>query len=295
MAEVNTADVEAKVDAAFGAGFDNTPPAPAEKVVAEPAPESAKPDAVVVPPVIVPEKPQYVRVTKQERDNDKAAIGKIAALESQVAKLTGSAPNAEKIAQQVIDSVRSQTPAGMTVEFSDEDFADLADFPELQKATRSIIEKAFKKANVKGTGPATPPAPPVDVNAAIESALAKRDENTLNRTYPDWSDIVGRPPSADASAPDGNPFRAWLSKQSAEYQKAVNETRSHADIQEAIASFKASSRTDTPLPKPDRAAARRAVIEDAVTPRADGNPPPLNRSESAEEAFAKAFNGGKSH
>ncbi len=43
MAEVNTAEVEAKVDAAFGAGFGVTPPAPAEKVVEEASGEPAKP------------------------------------------------------------------------------------------------------------------------------------------------------------------------------------------------------------------------------------------------------------
>ena len=61
MAEVNTAEAEAKADAAFGAGFGVTPPAeiPPAKVVDEPVAEPAKPEPVAAP--VVPEKPQYVR------------------------------------------------------------------------------------------------------------------------------------------------------------------------------------------------------------------------------------------
>ena len=302
MAEANTAEKEAKADAAFGAAFgahsDDTPPAPAEKVV-EVVP---KVEPIVAPaPVVVPEKPQYVRVTKQEWDNTKAATGKVKTLESQIAKLTSNAPNADKIAQQVLENLRSQTPAGLNVEISDEDFAELAaDFPELAKHTRAAVEKIFKKANVKGKGPAptpaTPPAAPVDVNAEVEKVLLRREHEALAKTFPDWSDIVGRPLIDGDPPPEGNSFRAWLGTQSAEYQKAVNETNSPADVRDAIASFKASQITSaSPSPRSDRAAARRAVIEDAVTPRADGNPPPLNRPQTAEEAFGNAFKRAKSH
>ena len=45
MAEVNTAEETAKVEAAFGAPFGDTPPAPVEKVDPEVKPEPAKPAA----------------------------------------------------------------------------------------------------------------------------------------------------------------------------------------------------------------------------------------------------------
>lgn len=295
MAEANTAEVEATVDAAFGAGFGDTPPAPAEKVVEEAKPEPAKPEAAAPPPV--PEKPQYVRLTKQEWDNTKAAAGKVSSLESQVAKLLGNAPKAEQIVQQVLENLRAQTPAGLTVEFSDEDFAELDTFPEIGTGMRAALERVFKKANVKGTGTADPkppaqsPAQPVDMDAAFEKWQLGREAKALEKAYPDWSDIVGRPPMPGDPVPEGNPFRAWLATQPAAYQEEVGQTESPAVVQAAIEKFKASqtqSTAATPA-KPDKAAARRAVIEDAVTPRAEGNPPPLNQPQTAEEAFASAF------
>lgn len=294
MAEVNAAEVEAKADAAFGAGFGGAPPAeiPPVKVVDD-APPAPVPAAVA--PAVVPEKPQYIRLTKQEWDNTKAAAGKVSSLESQVAKLVGSMPKGEQLVQQVLESVRSQTPAGLTVEISDDDFAEMAaDFPELAKTTRAALEKILKKANVKGTGTAQPPAPAVDIDAAVEKVLMNREVNALAKAYPDWSDIVGRPPAEGAEPAKDNPFRVWLASQPAEYQKEVSETNSPAVVQAAIDKFKATPTTATPA-TPDKRAARRAVIEDAVTPRADGSPPPLNTPLSAEDAFASGFKAVKSH
>jgi hypothetical protein len=57
MAEANTAEVEAQVNAAFT----GIPPAPPETVVEKPVAEPAPVD-----PAVVPERPQYVRVTKPE-------------------------------------------------------------------------------------------------------------------------------------------------------------------------------------------------------------------------------------
>lgn len=294
MADVNTAEVEAKVDAAFGAGFDPTPPAPAAKVVEEPKPEPAKPAAVA--PAPVPAKPEYIRVTKQEWDNAKASLGKVPTLESQIAKLTGSMPSAERIIQQVIDKVQSQTPAGVNVEITDEDFAELAaDFPEMAKVNRTILERIFKKVNVKGTGPAQPPAQPVDMDAAVEKVLSNRDAKALIKVHPDWAEIVGRPAVEGAAPNTTTEFRQWLAKEPADYQKEVGETDSAAVVHAAIDKFKASQKTTTTTTTtatpaaPDRAAARRAVIADAVTPRADGNPPPLNQPQSVDDAFATGF------
>lgn len=300
MAEANTAELEAKADAAFGAAFNGTPPDdPPAKVVEEAPPEPEKPAAepekvAAAPP---PEKPQYIRLTKQEWDNTKAAAGKVSSLESQVAKLMGAMPKAEQLVQQVVQQVRSQTPAGSRIKLTKEDLAELSeDFPELSDKILAGLGRAFERAEATGTGPAEPdkpptpsPAQPVDVDAALEKALFNRENKALVTTYPDWRDIVGaRPQDApeDWTPDPKNEFRVWLARQSPEYQKAVNETDSPADVQSAIASFKASRTTPA---KPDRAAARRAVIEDAVTPRAEGNPPPLNPPQTADEAFMSGF------
>jgi len=304
MAEVNV-EAEAKADAAFATGFGDTPPAPVEKVVAETPAEPAKPAAAVpaADPAPKPVKPQYARVLQQDWDNLKAAAGKVANLESQIAKLAGNAPDAERIAQQVIEKVRGQTPAGLNVEFSDEDFAELAEYaPELAGLTRTTLEKLFKKANVKGTGPAeAEPAKPADpaspdaIKKAIADAFSQREQEALAKAHPNWSDDVGRPKEDGLPNAAGKPFRDWLATQPADYQKEVGETDSWPVVHAALDKFKASQKpAATPASaQPDKAAARRAVIADAETPRAEGNPPPLNQPESAEDAFGKAFKATK--
>lgn len=293
MAEVNTAEVEAKAEAAFGMGFDDTPPVIPAKVVEKTAPDPAKPVAVASVP-----KPEYIRVTKQERDNDKAAIGKIAVLESALAKLTGSIPKADQIVQQAIEKVRAETPAGMTVEITDEDFAEMAaDFPELAKTSRAALEKIFKKANVRGTA-----SDPDAINKAVDARLKARDDATTAATrekemtgllevYPDWGKIVGQPIAMGTTTPVETDWRKWA----ATNDKSALTTDSPAEVHASIAKFMASQTKPNSAPAPDRAAARRAVIADAVTPRAEGGTPPITQRESAEDAFGKAFKAARRH
>ena len=299
MADVNTAEVEAKAEAAFGIGFDDTPLV--VKVVEAPKVEPAKPAAVA--PAVVPAKPEYIRVTKQDWDNAKANLGKVSTLESQVAKLTGSIPKADQLIQQVIETVQSQTPAGVNVEFSDEDFAELAaDFPELTKGMRTSLERIFKKANVRGTGTPNAAPDPDAINKAVDARLKARDDAAvaesrekdmrgLQEVYPDWGKIVGQPLAMGTKEPVQTDWRKWATT----HDQAALTTDSPAEVKASIAKFMASQRSSVVIPKPDKAAARRAVIADAVTPRTEGNPPPLNQPVSAEEAFATGFKRGRAH
>ncbi len=67
-------------------------------------------------------------------------------LKQQLSKAFGTMGNM----QQLINQVRSQTPAGAVVEITDEDFAELKeDFPELAGHTRAALERILKRANVK--------------------------------------------------------------------------------------------------------------------------------------------------
>lgn len=289
MADLTEEEIEKAELAGMEQGYaEDAPPAPAAKVVETPPPadpvDVEPPKAAAAPPPV-----EYARVKKQEWDNLRAAAGKVANLESQIAKLAGNAPNAEKIAEQVIAAVQSRTAAGLNVELSDEDFAELAaDFPELAKTTRTIMERAFKKAQIKGTGE---PQAVEDFDARLEKAMTAREMRTLETTYPDWSDIVGRPPADGDPISESNPFRQWLAKQSAAYQKAVNETQSPADVQLAISHFKTSQ--DRPATaQPARAASRRAIIESNVQPDGDGSAPPPARRQSEEEAFAEGYRTG---
>lgn len=297
MAEVNTAEKEAKAEAAFGVGFGDTPLAEATTVVAaEPKPELAKTDVVAEPPVKAEPKPEYIRVTKQDWDNSKASLGRIPALESQIAKLTGSVPQADKIIQQVIDKVKAQTPSGSTVELTDEDFAEFQEtFPEVGATMRKSLDKILKRMNVQGTAVAPDPDA---IDRAVEARLKARDEavvaatrekemSGLLETYPNWGEIVGRP------APGGEPVQTDWRKWATTNDQAGLESDSPAVVQASIAKFMESQKVVTA--QPNRAAARRAVIADAVTPRAEGNPPPLNPPQSADDAFASGFKAVKMH
>lgn len=293
MAEVQTAEETAKVDAAF-LGISDTPPAPVAKVVEAPKVEPAKPDAAAAP-AIVPEKPKYIRVPEKEWDNHKAMFGKVATLESTIAKLTGSIPKADALIQQVIKEVQSQTPAGMVVQFDKEHLAEIAeDFPVLAEQ----LERALNKGKVKGTAPAAAETPkpaaasldPDAIDKAVEGVLTKREAkqkadalqketDTFVAAYPNWREIVGAPPTVGAD-PVQTEWRVWATAN--DHEATV--TDSPAVVQASIAKFNAISKAPA-TGKPDKAAARRAVMEDAVTPRTDGAPPPLIQPPTAEEAF----------
>lgn len=296
MTDVSMADTQKAELAGFAEGFDGTPPVETAKVVEQPKVE-AEPDDPKGKETAPPEKPKYIRVTEQEWLNTKAALGKVPALESQLAKLTGLE---DRLAQQIIEKVRSQTPSGLNVEMSDEDFADLAEeFPELAKVTRSVLEKVFKKTSIKGTGPAEPakeaPSPgAVDSDAVkqeVARVLRERDEEALKEEFPDWGKIIGQPAVDGGPPPEGNAFRAWLDKQDEGYRKKIAETESHADIHGAIRRFMASQKPPADA-APDKGAARRAVIEAAVTPRVDKSPPERSKAKTEEEAFAEGYRDG---
>lgn len=294
MAEVNTADAEQKAEASFGEGFGVTPPVETAKVVEQtPAEPVAEPPAAPAP-APVPEKPKYARVLQSDFDNLKAAAGKVASLESQVARMNQTLGDTAQLEQRIVEKVKSLTPAGLTVDLSDEDFADLAaEFPELAKHTRSTLERVFKKAGVRGTGPTESPSiKEEDFDKGIDKALQRREAAALVKAYPEWSTIVGQVDLSKGEKPsETNEFRQWLGRQSAEYQKEINDTDSPAEVRSAIDKFMASkTAAPTPTAKPDRGAVRRAIVEDAVTPRTDGGSPPMRSPPpSADEAFEQGF------
>ncbi len=295
MAEVNTAEADQAAalaaDAGFATGFTGTPPTEVAKVVEEPKVEPAKPAPAAPAP-----KSEYIRVTRQEWDNSKAALGKIPTLESALAKLNGSIPKTDVLVQQIVEKVRAETPAGMAVQFTKEDLAEIAeDFPELAEK----LERALTKGKVKGTGtdaerPAA--AEPIDIDKAVESFLTRKAEKEaaaarekeakeLDDAFPDWGKIVGQPIAMGTKEPVETEWRKWATTN----DQAALTTDSHAELKASIARFMEATKAPAPPAKPDRAAARRAVMEDAVTPRTDGAAPPLVQPASVDDAFAGGF------
>lgn len=293
MADTNTPELEAQVDAAFlGATLNtDTPPAPAAKVVEQPggtATETTTSDATPAEATPPAPKQRYVRVTEEEWNNQKAAIGKISSLESRLARL----PDPDKLVQQIADkvtaSVRAQTPAGGEIDpqVLADAFADQErDFPELAAQNRKALEHVLK--NLRGTGQ---PTPAIDLEDRVQKVALKLEAEDLADAYPDWSDIVGRPKQAGDAVNDQTEYRQWLAKQDGAYQEKIGTTNRPAVVRASLDRFfREKAASAAPSPPPDRAAARRAVIADAVTPRADGNPPPLNQPKTADDAFNEGF------
>lgn len=297
--EVNAAEAEQKAEASFGEGFGVTPPVvETAKVVEETKTESVAeaPVAAAEPaPAPAPEKPKYARVLQSDFDNLKAAAGKVASLESQVAKLTGTVANQAQLEQRIVEKIRAQTqtPAGLAVDMTDEDWAELTDaVPEIAKLTRTTLERVFKKAGVRGAAGAAevPSFKDEDLDKALDRREAKREQDAFVKAYPEWEKIVNRVDVSKGERPDEtNEFRRWLTQKGAEYQQRIAGTNSYADLHAAVDEFMASKTAPAPATKPDRGAVRRAIMEDAVAPRTDGAPPPMRPPPSADDAFTEGF------
>lgn len=270
---------EEQAAASFAAGFDSetppataaTPPPAAQPVQEEPAAET-------------PPEPEYVQITKEERDRLMAVADKTANIEAQLSKAFGTMGNQ----QQLINQLRSQTPAGAAVEITDDDFAELkADFPELAGHTKAALERILKRTNLTGTGqPATPTIDPETVRTTAAEIVHAQGLDDLNDLHPGWQDIVGKPDDAD------NPYRKWLATQPEKYQELIRTTYSATITARSIDRFKAAQakpaapRPQTPA-RPDDA--RRRVIQEAVQPRGHGTPPAPHQP-TPQDNFDAGFN-----
>jgi hypothetical protein len=275
---------EEQAAASFAAGFDSetptataaTPPPAEQPVQEEPVAET-------------PPEPEYVQITKEERDRLIAVADETTNIKAQLSKAFGTMGNM----QQLINQVRSQTPAGAAVEINDDDFAELkADFPELAGHTRAALERILKRTNLTGTGqPATPAFDPEEVRKTASEIVHAQGLDDLNDLHPGWQDIVGKPDDAD------KPYRKWLATQPEKYQELIRSTYSATITGRSIDRFKAAEaaaaqakpaaqRPQTPA---NPAAARKAVIEAAVQPRGAGTPPAPHQP-TPQDNFNAGFN-----
>lgn len=275
---------EEQAATAFAAGFDpETPQPPA--VTAPPAATTteAQPVQEEPPAEPAPAEPKYVQLTEGQLADLKAAAEETANLKQQMSKAFGTMGNM----QQLINQVRSQTPAGAVVEITDEDFAELReDFPELAGHTRAALERILKRANVKGTGePATPTIDPVTVRTTAAEIVHQQGLADLNDLHPDWQTVVV---SAE--------YRKWLGEQSAEYQELLHKTYSASITSRSIDRFRAAQEAAKPQPAaaspqtPARPnATRRERIQAAVQPRGNGQAP-TPHTPTPEDDFRAGFN-----
>jgi len=235
-------------------------------------------------------------------------MGKLSNFESQIARLAGSVGAVQKAVQDAAAQKQADTPLGLTVKFDDDDFKEFAEnYPELAGINRRTLEALFKKVTVgRGTAdPAKPEQTAADTPKAAPTALTREDVAEVLRqekakevsdrfiaAYPNWRELVGAPDTDGGPMKDsGAAFHAWLKTQPAAYQQRINSTENPGEMHEALDLFTAS-RPKAPAAAAPSGQNRRAVIEGAVTPRADSAGPLPARAKSEREMMQEGFASG---
>ena len=255
---------DAEQEADFAAAFDEEPTA--TPATPEPAAEApAEPDVPAQP------EPEYVQLTKAQYEELKAGSVELrAALKTLEDRSNGSIGNLK----QTLAQIQSATPAGQSVQFSAEDFAELKrDFPEMTDSMVAALNRGMSR--LKGTGPVVNDE---FINAKVQERLTPELERVrkdsalevMDVIEPDWRQTVTSPAWNDS-----------LSKESPDYQQTVNNSWKLPEVRAAITKFRADTK---PAPK---APARPSRFAAAVTPKSAGGHSP---SSTEEQEFLAAFN-----
>lgn len=242
---------------------------------------------------------EFVRLTKPEYEALRTNAGKVPELERRIETAFGKfGPTQQALndLKATVEALRDATPKGKAIELPADVVSELeADFPDLAGGVKAALIKALK--GQVGTGK-TEGENGTGEKARFEEWSLERAREDLNETHPDWHQIVGAVDVRKGERADqGNPFRAWLAKQPADYQAKVNGTRNPYVISRAIDRFKASQKTgatgkpQAANPAPQKALLRKNRIQGSVQPKGLGSPPPAQR-ETVEDAFASGFKNG---
>lgn len=292
---MTTLTEEQQGDADLEAGFANAPPKTTEKpVVAEvKADDPPKPDEQPPEPKV-----EYVQLTKEEHGRLLALVDKTNEWNVKLDRALGTVGGINEI----VKKLQATTPAGVTVEYDDADFAELEEnYPDLANQVKAIL----RKGKFKGTAPAAAseePAPkkteepsaPSVAQQLIEQRV-KDNMDMLNEAFPTWKDTVGFSLTGEEKAK--LPYRIWLATKDEDYQKRLNNSQSALTIGRSIDEFHRDQRRQAKLAKqpvqpkkPDpKVAARQDRIAGSVHPRGDGGPPP--RKDTADDDLNKGFYG----
>ena len=289
--ETRAAEAVEQADFESGAAMET----PAPKGTAKPgAAATEKPDAAAVeekPAVVVEPKPEYVRVTRKDWDDVRAAAAKTANYDSQFSRAFGTLGGLQK----ALTALQTGTPRGGKIEIPKDAFAAMErDFPELAQHTRSALEATLR--GLTGTGAADPDPEALTKLITEHSAKIRADAEieSLEDAYPDWGKIVGKVDVLKGEKPDpANAFRKWLATKDAAYQTRLNSTHSAAVISRAIDRFQAETKAPgrvAPTLEAQLADARRGRIAGAVKPRGDGGQ--AQGPATGEDEFAAGFAAG---
>jgi hypothetical protein len=145
------------------------------------------------------------------------------------------------------------------------------------------LTEAFQ--GIKGTGGEAPKPSQTfnedELNARLKASRQKDAEEALEDEFPKWRTIIGEV-DAEGKHDPANPYRAWLAKQSAEYQEQINSTDNAYLIARSIRRFRketAAPAAKTPVAKTTSQAkpspkqeARTTRIQAAVPLKGAGSP-----------------------
>lgn len=236
---------------------------------------------------------EVVTVTKAQLDRLLAAADKAEGYQTHIDKLFGTTGDLK----QLVKGMQEATPKGVKLKLpADQLKAMEEEYPEIGAHLRKIME------GLEGTNEEKPAAgdgkedkgaiKPEAIQAIVDDSVTRREMKVLEEEHPSWRTDVG---AADANGKfdPKHPFRVWLSKQPAGYQKKVDETDSPLVVARAIDKYKAFSeaqRKAAPKTPSKQAAARKDRLEDAVTPRGDGGQPKPKKT--LDEEFDAGFKSG---
>jgi len=220
---------------------------------------------------------EYVQLSRQEVDELKAYGQQMNDLRAENKRLFdtafGKIGGLQQGVQQMLERKQAETPQGQAIEITDEDIAELKDFPELANGVRSAINKAAAK--MRGTGQNFDPSI-IDqrLNPALDTFQEAQNKQIevrlLTRQHRDWRNVTASPE-----------WQEWLGKKPEEFVRQLSDTWDADFIGDAIDEFKSAQ-------KPKANTKRQSVLEAAVAPKSSGN---ASRTRSEIDDFEAGFSG----
>ncbi|HLP99214.1 MAG TPA: hypothetical protein VK149_12305 [Sideroxyarcus sp.] len=274
----------------FDAGFSGTPTVTPEKTEAAGTEQQEQSQQQEHSQEQQQEPPKYRQITEEEFTRLNASAAAVDEMRATLGKQTDTIFGKIGGLERVLKQFQEQTPAGQSVEITEDDLAELkAEFPELVGPQLAAMQRIAGK--MRGTGSAAldegklsqAVAPIVEKAGTDFVARAKLEiaEETLNETHPGWEQVVGTPPEP-GKLPD-NEYHRWLKTQPEDYRNRVLNSYSPVVIGKSIDKF---NEHQASLKKANE---RRDRFEAAVDARGDGgHEPPAD----GDDAFIAGFNGG---
>ena len=251
-----TLTIDEQDSADFSAGFNDDTTAtptetPAELQVEVTTVENVEPE------------PEYVQLTKGERDE-------LFALREQAQKQFGTAFG--KIGG--IERRLQELNSGAQVEISQEDIDALRDdFPPLAAALEKV-------RNLRTLSGGVDPAQMDEMVAERVSKVEQKFEmRLLAQAHPDWKQIDNDPA-----------FQSWVAAQNDEFKQGLaqaSQSYDSATVGDAMSMFKQSRKSAPAKPAVDDASARRSRMNAAVTPRGVGGPASPNLIDDFNAGFSE--------